>query len=192
MHPQSCGTLLCHQLVICPGGLGSAAPKYELPLGKYTFYYLELALEKKLARKLDDLRRSLLKAEGTIKYDSSLPGTRYISSLAEFQEWQEKMGGYNYPSNHNRVRYEGSRELREVLDTFRGGEMEEEDLGKETKKKVVVTNHTGRTWYSPEAWQYGGLRVKDEVKEESESPRLEDVRDSEAGPSAKRARLSGR
>ena len=52
-----------------------------------------MALEKKLARKLDDLRRSLLKTKGTIKYDSSLPGTRYISSLAEFQEWQEKMGG---------------------------------------------------------------------------------------------------
>ena len=179
---------------ICPGGQGSAAPKYELPPGQYTFYYLELALEKKLARKLDDLRRSLLKTktEGTIKYDYSLPGTRYIRSLTEFQEWQEKMGGDNYPRDDHRRRYEGPRELREVLDTFKGGEMEEEDLRKETKKKVVVTNHTGRTWYSPEAWQYGGLRVKDEVKEEAESPGLEDVGDREAGPSAKRVRLSGR
>jgi len=177
---------------LLPGGQGSAAPKYELPLGKYTFYYLELALEKKLARKLDDLRRSLLKTKGTIKYDSSLPGTRYISSLTEFQEWQEKMGGDNYPRDDPRRRYDGPRELREVLDTFKGGEMEEEDLGKETKKKVVATNHTGRTWYSPEAWQYGGLRVKDEVKGEAESPGLEDVGDREAGPSAKRVRLSGR
>ena len=101
-------------LYICPGGQGSAAPKYELPLGQYTFYYLELALEKKLARKLDDLRRSLLKTKGTIKYDSSLPGTRYISSLAEFQEWQEKMGGDDYPRDDHRRRYEGPRELREV------------------------------------------------------------------------------
>ena len=34
------------------------APKYELPRGDFTFYYLELALEMKLTRKLNYLRHS--------------------------------------------------------------------------------------------------------------------------------------
>ena len=35
-----------------PGGQGSQAPMYDLPAGTFTFYYLELALEAKLQRKV--------------------------------------------------------------------------------------------------------------------------------------------
>ena len=78
---------------------------------------------------------------------------------------------------------------REVLDTFKGGEMEEEDLVKKAKKVIVSKNEVGRTWYSPEDWHYGGLRLKEEVKEEEETFEL--VRGDGEGPSAKRARMTG-
>ena len=96
--------------------------------------------------------------------------------------------------------------LREVLDTFKGGEMEEEDLKKETKRVIMSKNEVGRTWYSPEAWQYGGLKLKEEVKNEGELEKdsrgdgedavakrdwKEDTRAGSEGPSAKRARRAG-
>ena len=76
---------------------------------------------------------------------------------------------------------------------------------KKKLKRVIVSNkEKGRTWYSPEAWQYGGLRLKEEVKDEEETLGLEDARGDVAkkvgrggsragseGPSAKRARLVG-
>ena len=176
------------------------APKYELPRGVYTFYYLELALEKKLARKLNDLRDSLTKTKGSIKYDWS--GTECIRSREDYLDWRDDMGYEWRRDDVGRRRDQGPRE---VLDAFKGGEMEEEDLKKETKKVIVSKNEVGRTWYSPEAWQYGGLKLKEEVKNEEE---LEDSREDEEGtvgkrdwredsragsegPSAKRARRIG-
>ena len=61
---------------------------------------------------------------------------------------------------------------REVLDSFRAPSMVEEEMA----VKVVTREVENRTWYSPEAWEHGGLRLKEEVKQEEE------------GPSAKRAR----
>ena len=75
-------------------------------------------------------------------------------------------------------------------------------------KVTVATEEKGRTWYSPDAWEYGGLRLKEEVKDEGETFGLEDARGDEEGsvakrvgrggsragsegPSAKRARLAG-
>merc|ERR1719233_2781481 len=185
---------------LLPGGQGSVAPKYELPRGAYTFYYQELALEKKLARKLNDLRDSLTKNKGSIKYDWS--GTECIRSREDYLDWRDDMG---YEWRRDEIVRKRDQGPREVLDTFKGGEMEEEDLKKETKKVIVSKNEVGRTWYSPEAWQYGGLKLKEEVKNEEE---LEDTRgdgegavgkrdwreDSRAGsegPSAKRARRTG-
>ena len=159
------------------------APKYELPRGDYTFYYLELALEMKFTRKLNYLKESLAKTSGSIKYDWS--GTEVIRSTEEFEEWREAMG-YQRNNDFRRKDYLGKRE---VLDTFKGGEMEEEDLVKKAKKVIVSKNEVGRTWYSPEAWQYGGLRLKEEVKEEEETFEL--VREDGEGPSAKRARMAG-
>ena len=66
------------------------APKYDLPRGNYTFYYLELALEKKLTRKLNDLRDTVTKTKGSIKYN--VPGTEYINNREEFLEWRDAMG----------------------------------------------------------------------------------------------------
>ena len=43
--------------------------------------------------------------------------------------------------------------------------------------KVVTKEVENRTWYSPEAWEHGGLRLKEEVKQEDGG-----------GSSAKRAR----
>ena len=176
------------------------APKYELPRGAYTFYYLELALEKKLARKLNDLRDSLTKTKGSIKYDGS--GTECIRSREDYLDWRDAMGYEWRRVDVGRRRDQGPRE---VLDTFKGGEMEEEDLKKETKKVIVSKHEVGRTWYSPEAWQYGGLKLKEEVKneEELEDSRedgegavakrdwREDARAGSEGPSAKRARRTG-
>ena len=121
------------------------------------------------------------------------------------EDWRDDMG-------YDRRRDDGARRRdqgpREVLDTFIGGEMEEEDLEKKTKKVIVATKEKGRTLYSPDAWEFGGLRLKEEVKDEGETFGLEDARgdgegsiakrvgrgDSRAGsegPSAKRARLTG-
>ena len=174
------------------------APKYELPRGDFTFYYLELALEMKLTRKLNHLRDSLTKTNGNIKYDWS--GTECIRSRAEFEDWRDDMGYNRHRDDGHRRRDQGPRE---VLDTFKGGEMEEEDLEKKIKKVIVSTKEQGRTWYSPEAWQYGGLRLV--VKKEEDTFGIEDARgdgegavakrvDSRAGsegPSVKRARLAG-
>ena len=174
------------------------APKYELPRGTYTFYYLELALEKKLARKLNDLRASLTK--GSIKYDWS--GTECIKSREDYLDWRDTMGYEWRRDDIGRRRDQGPRE---VLDTFKGEEMEEEDLKKETKKIIVSKNEVGRTWYSPEAWQYGGLKLKEEVKNEEKLGDVggdgegsvtkrdwrEDSRAGSEGPSAKRARRTG-
>ena len=175
------------------------APKHELPRGDFTFYYLELALEKKLARKLNDLRDSLTKTKGSIKYN--MPGTEYISSREEFLEWRDAMGYIRRRDDGHRRREQGPRE---VLDAFKGGEMEEEDLEKKTKKIIVSRKEKGRTWYSPDAWEFGGLKLKEEVKDEGEDARGDedkgpvakrvgrgDSRAGSEGPSTKRARLAG-
>ena len=179
------------------------APKYDLPRGNYTFYYLELALEKKLTRKLNDLRDTVTKTKGSIKYN--VPGTEYINNREEFLEWRDAMGCIRRRDDGHGRRDHGPRE---VLDAFRGGEMEEEDLKKNTKTMIVSSKEKGRTWYSPDAWEIGGLRLKEEVKDEQEIEGHGDVRGDEEcsvakrlgkegsragseGPSAKRARLTG-
>ena len=64
--------------------------EYELPRGEFPFHYMELALEKKLTRKLNDLRDALTKTKGSIKYDWS--GVECIRSKEEFQDWRDDMG----------------------------------------------------------------------------------------------------
>ena len=92
------------------------APKYELPRGEFTFYYMELALEKKLTRKLIDLRDALTKTKGSIKYDWS--GVECIRSREEFQEWRDDMGFDRRRDEGHGRRDQGPRE---VLDAFKGG-----------------------------------------------------------------------
>ena len=79
----------------------------------------------------------------------------YIRSKDQFLDWKSSMGG----------RVGGSRRPpgpRVVMDTFKAASMVEVEMG----VKVVAREVENRPWYSPEAWEHGGLRLKKEVKEE--------------------------
>jgi len=154
-----------------PGGQGSQAPMYDLPTGTFTFYYLELALEAKLQRKVNQLKEILSRSRGQIQYDWK--NVQYIQSKEQFIDWKRSMGGLKRGR-----RPEGPREC---LDTFKAYEMSEEDLKEEGRTKVTTKTVSERTWYTPEAWEHGGLRIKNEVKEEMEQG-MDD------GPGAKRVK----
>jgi len=141
-----------------PGGQGSVAPMYDLPAGSFTFYYLELALEAKLQRKVNQLKDILGRSKGQIQYDWK--NVQYIQSKEQFIDWKRSMGGLKRGR-----RPEGPREC---LDAFKAYEMSEEDLKDEARTKVTTRTVSERTWYTPEAWEHGGLRIKNEVKEEME------------------------
>merc|ERR1712059_119469 len=135
---------ICPHPTLLPGGQGSLAPMYELPTGTFTFYYLELALEAKLQRKVNQLKEILGKSKG------------------QFIDWKRSMGS----KGRGGKRPTGPRE---VLDTFKAVAMTEEDLKEEGGKTKVTTKQVSeRTWYTPEAWEHGGLRIKNEVKDEME------------------------
>jgi len=151
---------------LLPGGKGSTAPKYEMPSNVSTFYYLELAIDSRLQRKVDQLKQVLEGSKGNITYDWR--GCEYIRSKEQYLDWKYHTSGRTCDSSGGR-RFHGPRE---VLDTFRASSMVEEEMA----VKVVTREVTNKTWYSPEAWEHGGLRLKEEVKQEDE------------GPSAKRAR----
>merc|ERR1719273_2774324 len=126
---------------LLPGGQGSVAPMYELPTGTFTFYYMELALEAKLQRKVNQLKEILTKSKGQIQYDWK--SVQYIQSREQFIDWKQTMGGNRKPPQ--------KRGPRECLDQF----------------KVTTKQVAERTWYTPEAWEHGGLRIKNEVKDEA-------------------------
>jgi len=151
---------------LLPGGKGSTAPKYEMPSNVSTFYYLELAIDSRLQRKVDQLKQVLEGSKGNITYDWR--GCEYIRNKEQYLDWKYHMSGRTCDSSGGR-RFHGPRE---VLDTFRASSMVEEEMA----VKVVTREVANKTWYSPEAWEHGGLRLKEEVKQEDE------------GPSAKRAR----
>lgn len=71
---------------LLPGGQGSVAPMYELPGGTFTFYYLELALEAKLQRKVNQLKEILGRSKGQIQYDWR--SVQYIQSKEQFIDWK--------------------------------------------------------------------------------------------------------
>merc|ERR1711997_1409177 len=129
---------------LLPGGQGSTAPSYELPDdGTYTFYYLELALEAKLQKKVNQLKEVMGKSKGEIKYDNK--NTETITDGKEAMRWREQFTGRRKRTH------------------------KEEALKKEGKSNVAQKQVIERTWYSQEAWEHGGLRIKNEVKNE-ESP----------------------
>lgn len=162
---------------LMPGGQGSVAPSYEMPDGAstYTFYYLELALEGRLTRKANEFKDNVQQSRGQIKYDWN--NAEYIQSKEQFTQWKKSFGVFN---SHRRG---GARSgKREILDTFRASEAVEEDI-KDEKTRVSQKTITERTWYTPEAWEHGGLRLKEEVKDEDE----QGVADANA-PAAKRVK----
>jgi hypothetical protein len=57
---------------------------------------------------------------------------------------------------------------REVLGVFKSTVAEEEDIKSDKSPKVMQKTVQERTWYTPEAWEHGGLRLKEEVKDEME------------------------
>ena len=50
------------------GGRGTFAPDYEIP-GESTFYYLELPLENKLKKKIDQFKSIVKGSQGRLEYD---------------------------------------------------------------------------------------------------------------------------
>jgi len=147
---------------------------YELPSGTFTFYYLELALEAKLQRKVNQLKEILSKSKGQIQYDWR--GAQYIQSKEQFIDWKRSMGA----KGRGGKRPTGPRE---VLDTFKAVAASEEELKDEGQRTKVTTKTVAeRTWYTPEAWEHGGLRIKNEVKDEMEEGMDED------GPSKKKVK----
>lgn len=151
---------------LLPGGQGSNAPSYELPdEGTYTFYYLELALEAKLQKKVNQLKEIMGKSKGEIKYDNK--NTETIADGKEAMRWREQFTG-----RRKRGANKDGDQKREVFHAFRAGaegELKEEALKKEGRSNVTQKQVVERTWYSQEAWEHGGLRIKNEVKNE-ESP----------------------
>ena len=194
---------------LLPGGRGSVAPIYDIPAG-HTFYYLELALDSKLQRKVSTLKELVGRTRGQLQYE--MRGVNFISSREEFTKWQEEMGGSRYKQG-TEFRGQYPKGPRELLDAFKSNDMQEEELNESgpTKKvsilfyltyaqilaqfvkgfpvsslsgasstpdpivQVVTRMVPTRTWYTPDAWQHGGLKVKQEfeVKEEE---------DEEGGP----------
>jgi len=151
---------------LLPGGQGSEAPSYEIPDdATYTFYYLELALEAKLQKKVNQLKEVMGKSKGEIKYDWK--NTETISDGKEARNWREQFTG--------RRKRQGDREQgkKEVFHAFRAApesDLKEECLKKEGRDKVTQKAVIERTWYSSEAWEHGGLKIKNEVKAEDGSP----------------------
>jgi len=146
---------------LMPGGQGSISPSYELPSGNYTFYYMELALEGRLTRKVQDLKELLNRKDGNISYDWN--NVKYIQSKEQQLDWKRQFVG-DRKRNYNHKFEPGQK--REVLDVFRSAEANEEEIKEESKSKVKKKVLSERTWYTPEAWEHGGLRIKEEVKDE--------------------------
>jgi len=147
---------------LLPGGPGSVAPCYEIPKGPHTFYYMELALEGKLTRKLNLFKELSTKTRGQLNFDWH--NCQYIQSKEQFIEWKQRLGG-------NMVKQGGGFSKggkREVLDVFKSTVAEEEDIKSDKAPKVQQKTVQERTWYTPEAWEHGGLRLKEEVKDEME------------------------
>jgi len=146
---------------LLPGGQGSEAPSYELPDdGTYTFYYLELALEAKLQRKVNQLKEVMKKSKGEIKYDWS--NTATVSDGKEAMQWRAQFVG-------RKRKDKDFDHKKEVIHAFRAmdeDQLKEEELIKREGGKSIQKQITERTWYSQEAWEHGGLRIKDEVKAE--------------------------
>jgi len=147
---------------ILQGGKGTYAPDFEIP-NDATYYYLELPLESRCKKKVDNFRSMLKESKGKIEYDWR--DVEYIRDKQDYLDWKHQMGGTEFNDRPPPGRRDGPREC---LDTFKSCKMPEEELA----VKVVTKEVEGRTWYTPEAWQHGGLRLKKEepVNEDDPSP----------------------
>ena len=104
-----------------------------MPAG-HTFYYLELALESKLQRKVSMLKDLVGRTIGQLQYE--MRGVNFISSREEFTRWQEAMGGGRYKLG-TEFRSQGRKGPRELLDAFKSTDMQEEELNESGLKQKV-------------------------------------------------------
>ena len=152
------------------GGPGSMAPSKRMPTGS-TYYYLDLSLPLKLMGKITQLE-TVQSGRTSLEYDSR--GVKFIQNEYDLEDWRRDMGADRFNSMARR-RSEDSQDL---LDTFRYNRMVETELAVRVTSKEVQS----RTWYSPESWNYGGLRLK---KEEAV-----DVEEGAGASQAKRRKTS--
>ena len=136
------------------GGPGSIAPSKRMPAGS-TYYYLDLSLPVKLMGKIKQLEVVQSERPG-LEFDSR--EVRFIQNWDDLDDWRQEMGD-RFESGGQR-RNDGSADL---LDTFRYNRMVETEMAVRVTSKEVQS----RTWYSPESWDHGGLRLK---KEEALDP----------------------
>ena len=132
------------------GGPGSTAPSKRMP-ARSTFYYLDLSLPLKLMGKIHQLE-IVQSDRANLEYDSR--GVEFIENWDDLDDWRRDMGAERFESAVRR-REEGSMER---LDTFRYNRMVETELAVRVTSREIQS----RTWYSPEAWDLGGLRLKKE------------------------------
>ena len=132
------------------GGPGSTAPSRRMP-PRSTYYYLDLTLPFKLMGKITQLE-TVQSGRASLEYDSR--GVKFIENEDDLYDWRREMGADRFDSGAPR-RSEDSVAL---LDTFRYNRMVETELAVRVTSKEVQS----RTWYSPEAWELGGLRLKKE------------------------------
>ena len=115
-----------------------------------SYYYLDLSLPVKLLGKVKQLE-TVQSGRTNLEYDSR--GVKFIENGDDLYEWRRDMGD-RFDSGDKR-RADGSVDL---LDTFRYNRLVETELAVKVTRREVQS----RTWYSPESWNYGGLRLKKE------------------------------
>jgi len=98
---------------LLPGGRGSYSQAFDITAEqKGTFYYLELALEAKLGRKLSMLKEVLANTRGNVVFDWR--NVNQVRSMEETQLWREQ-----FTSNHQRPRRTADSFSRTVKHAFR-------------------------------------------------------------------------
>jgi len=156
------------------GGQGTYAPSYDVPENS-TFYYLELPLESRLKRKVDEFASIVKGTRGKVEFD--FRDVEYVKDKQDYIDWKIQMGGRREEEHYPRSR---RTELKDCIDTFRSCHFVEEEMAVRNVTKVVDS----RTWYPPEAWQHGGLKL---VKKEE---RIDNEPTSESSIPSKRPRLT--
>lgn len=201
---------------LLPGGPGTYAPKFNVPEDqKYTFYYLELALESILQKKVNQLK-TFLESQPHDGIRMEWRGVRTINCREDFESWKscfDPLHGRRKPRQHNNPR----NQKMEVTHTFKApllrhfktkeelhdgslvgqhgstvgstscslfGSRPQSNLSSYSDRSwktsvsmnqsskfqpgssILQSAQLNRTWYNPDLYTVGGLRVKNEIKEE--------------------------
>ena len=103
----------------------------------------------------------------------------YIRTKEDYLDWKEQMGGREAGMDRY---FDRKQEPKECSDTFKSCSMVKEEIAVKTVSRTVEN----RTWYTPEAWPHGGLRL---VKKEERLDADTDPSQPSPGPT-KRPRLT--